>query len=92
MSSAFEKLKSKLEQEKKLSTMEIEAVTSETGTLSEEERIWIESERFRLARESQETVTMEEYLEALKVLDTAAEDSNDYKIAEAVVARYESGS
>lgn len=89
MSSAFEQLKSKLEQEKKLSTVEIQAVTAD---LSEEERIWIESERFRLARESQETVTMEEYLEALKVLDTAAEDSNDYKIAEAVVARYESGS
>jgi hypothetical protein len=87
MSSAFEQLKAKLEQEKKLSTVEIQAVT-----LTEEERMWIESERFRLVRESQETVTMEEYLDALKVLDSAEEGSTEYKIAETLVQRYESGS
>jgi uncharacterized protein YlaN (UPF0358 family) len=92
MSSAFEQLKTKLEQQKKLSTVEIEQVTTEHGALSEEERIWLESERFRLQREAQETVTMEQYLEALKVLDTTAEGSPEYQRAEALVSRYESGS
>jgi ATP-dependent helicase/DNAse subunit B len=91
MSSAFEQLKSLLESQKKLSTVEIEKVTAEHGVLSEEERIWLESERFRLEREAQETVTMEQYLEALKVLDTAAEGSPEYQKADDLVTKYEKG-
>lgn len=90
-SAAFQQLKTQIEKQGKLTTQEIEATITAHGALSEDERIWIESERFRLEREAQETVTMEQYLEALKVLDTAAEGSPEFVKAEALVAKYEKG-
>jgi hypothetical protein len=91
MSAAFDQLKALLEKQKKLSVVEIDKAVAEHGALTDEERVILESERFRLEREAQDTVTMEQYLEALKVLDTAAEGSPEFVKAEALVNKYESG-
>ncbi len=91
MSAAFDHLKSLLEKQKKLSAEEIQKAVAEHGEMTPQELTEIESERHRLEREAQETVTMEQYLEALKVLDTAAEGSPEFTKAEALVQKYESG-
>lgn len=91
MSASFDKLKELLEKQQKLSQEEIEKVTAEHGALTDDERVWIESERHRLERSQQETVTMDQYLAALKVLDTVEEGSDEFKKAEELVERYEKG-
>jgi hypothetical protein len=92
MSEAFDKLKELLAKEGTLSSDDIEKAISEHGVLTEEERVWLESEKHRLERSKQETVTMDQYLEALKVLDSAEEGSDEYKKAEEIVDKYEKGS
>jgi len=91
MSESFDKLKEFLTKNETLSDDEIKQVTDEHGDLTDEERVWIESERHRLARAKDETITMDQYLEALKVLDSAAEGSDEYKKADEIVTKYEQG-
>lgn len=91
MSASYDKLKEILEKQQSLTQEEIDKVVAESGALTDEERVWIESERHRLERSKQETVTMDEYLAALKVLDTAEEGSDEFKKAEELVERYEKG-
>lgn len=92
MSATFEKLKEMLKAKGALTNEEIAQVVAESGEMTAEEQTWIESERLELAKKNAETVTMDQYLEALKVLDNAAEGSDEYKKAEAIVERYENGS
>lgn len=92
MSAAFDHLKGLLEKQKTLSKEDIDQAITAHGELTPDEMTWIESEKHRLEREGQETVTMEQYLAALKVLDTVAEDSDEFKKADALVQKYESGS
>lgn len=92
MGATFDQLKTLLEKQKSLSNADIEKAVAEHGELSADDLTWIESERHRLEREAQETVTMDQYLAALKVLDTAAEGSPEYVKAEALVDQYEKGS
>jgi ribosomal protein S2 len=91
MSASFDKLKEILEKQKKLSKEEMDKVIAESGEMTADEIAWLESEKHRLERETQETVTMEQYLEALKVLDTVPEGSDEFNKAEAIVNKYESG-
>lgn len=92
MSEAFEKLKELLAEHKTLSNDDVEKMVKEHGELTDEEKMWLESEKLRLERASTETVTMDQYLEALKVLDSAEEGSDEFKKAEEIVDRYEKGS
>lgn len=92
MSETFDKLKAKLADQGELSREEIEKQIAESGEMSEDEITWLESERHRLEREKEDTVTMDQYLDALKVLDSAEEGSEEYKKAEATVEKYEKGS
>lgn len=92
MSEAFEKLKELLAEQKTLSNDDVEKMVKEHGELTDEEKMWLESEKLRLERASAETVTMDQYLEALKVLDSAEEGSDEFKKAEEIVDRYEKGS
>jgi len=55
-----------------------------------EEVSWISAEQHERARAAAPTITMDQYLEALKVLDTAAEGSPEYVSAEKLVEKYES--
>jgi hypothetical protein len=91
MSASFDKLKAMLHEKKTLSSEDIQTVVAEQGEMTAEEITWLESEKLKLAKEqSGDTVTMDQYLEACKILDTAAEGSDEYKKAEAIVDKYES--
>ena len=91
MSESFDKLKELIASQKTLSNEDVEKIVKEHGELTGEEKIWLESEKLRHAKEKGGEVTMEQYLEACKVLDTAEESSDEYKKAEALVEKYEAG-
>ena len=91
MSESFDKLKALLAKQETLSNDEVEKIVAEHGALTDDEKMWLESEKHRLERAKEETVTMDQYLEALKVLDSAAEGSDEYNKAEALVDKYEKG-
>ena len=93
MSATYDKLKALLDSQKKLSTEDIEKAIAADGDMTEEERTKLEADRLEMekSQKSSEAVTMDQYLEALKVLDTAAEGSDEYKKADELVTRYESG-
>ena len=93
MSDTYDKLKDLLAKQKKLSNEEVEKMVAEHGAITDEEKIWLEAEKAKLEHDerTKESVTMEQYLEALKVLDTAAEGSDEYKKADEIVQKYESG-
>lgn len=89
--SAFEKLKELLKSQGSLSADDVTKLVTEHGELTDEEKMWLESEKLEIEKAKTETVTMDQYLAALKVLDSAAEGSDEYKKAEALVDKYESG-
>jgi len=84
MSDAFEALKAKLAQTGTLTDEEIAA-----ADLTEEQKLWLNAERYAKQRDTSETVTLEQYLEASKVLDSAPEGSPEYEAALKIVERYE---
>lgn len=84
MSDAFEKLKAKLMETGSLTDEEIA-----TAELTEEQKLWLNAERYAKQRDTSETVTLEQYLEANKVLDSTAEDSPEHQAALKIVERYE---
>lgn len=92
MSETFDKLKELLAKQNTLSNDDVEKMVAAHGAMTDDEKMWLESEKHRLERSTSETVTMEQYLEACKVLDSAEEGSDEYKKAEAIVTKYEAGS
>lgn len=90
MTVTFDKLKELLAKQS-ITQQDIEKMISEHGAMTEEETVQIAAEQHEKEREKQETVTMEQYLEAAKVLDTAAEGSPEYEKALKIVEKYESG-
>lgn len=84
MSETFEKLKAKLAESGVLTDDEIGA-----ADLTEEEKIWLTAERYAKQREKQEAITLDQYIAANKVLDSAAEGSPEYVEAMRVVEAYE---
>lgn len=89
MTATFDKLKAQLAEKKSLTNEEVTAAVTADGEMTDDEKMWLEAERHKLSRTA--TITLEQYLEASKVLDTAAEGSDEYKKAEELVNRYESG-
>ncbi len=84
MSADFDKLKAKLAETNTLTDEEI------TGAnLTDEERLWLNAERYARQRDKQVIITLEQYVAANKLLDTAPEDSPEYKEALKVVELYE---
>lgn len=88
--SAFEELKALLKSQGSLSPDDVTKLEAEHGAMSDEEKMWLESERLEMEK-ADATITMDQYLAALKVLDSAAEGSDEYNKAEALVDKYESG-
>ncbi|MEP7285212.1 MAG: hypothetical protein ABI947_05535 [Chloroflexota bacterium] len=84
MSENFEKLKAKLVETGTVSDDEINA-----AGLTEEEKIWLNAERYAKQRDKQEVISLDQYIAANKVLDIAAEGSPEYKDAERIVEAYE---
>jgi len=91
MSAAFDHLKKLLEEKGSLSNEEVEAAVKEHGEMTDEEKMQLEADRHEKERSSDATITMEQYLEATKVLDTSTEDSEEYKKALAIVEKFEAG-
>lgn len=89
--SAFEKLKDLLKSQGSLSNDDVAKLVAEHGELTDEEKMWLESEKLEIEKAKTDTITMDQYLEALKLLDSLAEGSEEYKKAEALVDKYESG-
>jgi hypothetical protein len=84
MSENFEKLKTKLADTGSLTDDEITA-----ANLTDDEKIWLNAERYDRQRNKQESISLDQYMAANKVLDTAAEGSPEYKEAERIVEAYE---
>lgn len=84
MSDVFEKLKAKLAETGSLTDDEINA-----ADLTEEEKLWLNAERYDKQRAKTEVITLEQYVAASKVLDSAAEGSPEYQAALKIVEAYE---
>ncbi|MBZ0281303.1 MAG: hypothetical protein K8L97_11225 [Anaerolineae bacterium] len=91
MSETFDKLKEQLAKQGNLSEDDINKAIAATGAMSDDERTKLEAERYEKERTKDQKITLEQYLEASKVLDSAAEGSDEYKKALALVEKYESG-
>jgi hypothetical protein len=89
MTATFDTLKAVLLDKKTLSNEQVEQAVASSGAMTDDEKMWLEAEKLKLSRTA--TITMEEYLAASKILDTAPEGSDEYKKAEELVNRYESG-
>ncbi len=84
MSEDFDKLKAKLAESGQLTDEEIGA-----ARLTEDEKLWLSAERHAKERDKQEAVTLDQYLAASKVLDTASEGSPEFLAAQKTVEIYE---
>lgn len=91
MTATFDKLKALLADKKDLTNDDISAAIAADGEMTPDEITWLESEKLKLKRGAEAKITLEQYLEASKVLDTAPEGSDEYKKAEEIVNKYESG-
>jgi len=91
MSVTFDKLEALLKEKGTLSNEEVDKMIAEHGAMTDEEKLTLEADRHKMQRTSGQKITMEEYLAASKVLDTAEEGSEEYKKAEEIVNKYESG-
>lgn len=91
MSDTFDKLKEMLEKQGTLNNEDVEKMVAEHGEMSDEEKLWLESEKLKKERSGDATITMDQYLEATKILDTAEEGSDEYKKAQEIVDKFESG-
>jgi len=52
-------------------------------------KIWLNAERYAKQRDKQEVITLEQYVAANKVLDTAPEGSPEFNDAQKIVDAYE---
>lgn len=92
MSDTYTKLKEMLDKQGALSKEDIEKMVAASGEMTAEEITLLEAERHEKERSKGESITMDQYLEASKILDTAAEGSEEYTEAFKIVEAYESGS
>ncbi|GIK63594.1 MAG: hypothetical protein BroJett018_13880 [Chloroflexota bacterium] len=87
MSATFDKLMKMLEEKGSLANTDIEAVTKELGEMTPQEMIDLSAAQIK--KQPRTEITMEQYLAATKVLDTAAEGSPEYEAALKIVETYE---
>jgi hypothetical protein len=92
MTETFDKLKALLEEKGALTDEEITNMVGAHGEMTPEENMELSAQIHERKRAQETTVTMEQYLEAMKVLDTAAEGSREYQQAEEIVNKFESAS
>ena len=91
MTATFDRLKAALQEKGTLSDEDIAQAVEEHGEMTAEENMELSAAIHERKRSQQATVTMEQFLEANKILDTAAEGSEEYKKAEAIVERFLAG-
>lgn len=91
MSETFDKLKAQLDQQGSLNEADINKAIEAHGPMTAEERAQLDAAVHEKTREKDKKITMEQYLEASKVLDSAAEGSPEYQKALEIVEAYEKG-
>jgi hypothetical protein len=91
MSATLDKLKKLLEEKGTLTPEDVEAAEKADGALSEQEKFDLEAAKHEKERSGGDTITLEQYLAATKVLDSTPEDSEEHKKALALVEKYEAG-
>jgi hypothetical protein len=94
MSETYDKLKALLDSQKTLSKEDIDKAVAEHGAMTDDEVMTLEADRLEMEKQTKsdsDTVTLEQYLEAINKLDDLEEGSEEYKKAEAIVQKYESG-
>lgn len=91
MSAAFDKAKELLNAQGKLTAEDVDKLVAQHGDMTDDERMWLASEQLTRERAGSAKITMDEYLAASKVLDAAAEGSDEYNKALKIVETYESG-
>ena len=91
MTETFDKLKTLLTEQKTLSNEDVSAMEAEHGEMTDEEKMELEAVKLEIERENRDSVSLDDYLAALQVLDEANEGSDAYQQAEATVQQYESG-
>ena len=77
MSETFDKLKAQLETQGKLSDDDIKTAIETLGAMNDEEQIQLSAAMHEKERAQDQKITLEQYLEASKVLDSAAEGSHE---------------
>jgi hypothetical protein len=87
MGESFDKLMKLLKEKGSVSDEEIKKITDESGELSEAEHIEFSLAQVEGGKKTE--ITLEEYLKATKILDTAEEGSDEYKAAEKIADEYE---
>lgn len=87
MIAAFEKLSKMLEENGNLTEIDIETVTKELGEMTPQEMLDLSAAKIK--KQPRTEITMDQYLAATKVLDTAVEGSPDYDAALKIVEAYE---
>lgn len=92
MTKAYDELAKLLKEKKKLKPEDIEKVEKEHGKMTDEERVMLAAEMHEVEKEGREgeNITLEQYLEASKILDSAKEGSEEYEKAKKVVDAFES--
>jgi hypothetical protein len=92
MSKAYDELTKQLKEKKKLKPEDIEKVEKEHGKMTEEEKVKLAAEMHEQEKQEREgkEITVEQYLEASKTLDSAKEGSDEYKKAKKIVDAFES--
>jgi Ca2+-binding EF-hand superfamily protein len=91
MTATFDKLKAALQEKGTLTEEEIVQAVKEHGAMTAEENMQLSAEIFERQRASEKKVTMEQFLEANKVLDSADPNSEDYKKAQQIVDAFLAG-
>ena len=92
MTKAYDALTKILKDKKKVTPEDIEKAEKEHGKLTEEEKIKLAADEHKAKSKEREgsKITLDKYLEAVKALDKAKEDSAEYKKAKKIVDAFES--
>ena len=90
MTETFEKLKVMLSEKGSLSYDEIAAAETETGALTDDERLWLSVEQHDRKKRVGNEITVEQYLAATQTLDSAAPGSPEHAEAQRIVEAFES--
>ncbi|MBN1678806.1 MAG: hypothetical protein JW966_00845 [Anaerolineae bacterium] len=91
MTETYDKLKVMLNEKGTLTDEDIDKLSKESGDLTPEERMALSAEIHERKRASEQTVTMEQFLEANRVLDSADPNSDEYKKAQEIVDAFLKG-
>lgn len=90
MTQAFDEARKLLDARGVLTDHEIAALVAQHGDMTDDERVWLEGEIYDRLNSGRAQVTMEQYLEAVQILDSADPASPEYRKAEAIVNAFES--